>query len=113
MREALTGAEMTKDVRTSAGWRVGFNLYETVQIFHQRREQSVDLWDSSSSTASAAAAAANHFELDYELRMTFDRGMTQMHAAHLRVLQLQTADTMEPNRRTELQSKLMGDLIVL
>jgi hypothetical protein len=103
MREAVTGAELTKDVRTSEGWRIGINLFETVQVYHQRREQSADLYN----------CAVNHFELEYEVRMTFDRGMSDLHATSLRVLKLDVADTMEPERRSELQSKLMGDLIVL
>lgn len=74
-----------------------------LQVYHKRREQSVDAFD----------GASNHFELDFEVRATFDRQMTALTAAGLRVQRLVCAPTMQPEMRVHLESRILGDLIIL
>ena len=73
------------------------------QVYHKRREQSVDIYD----------GANNHFELDFEVRATFDINMTQLSAAGLRVQRLVCSPTMQPEMRVHLESRILGDLIIL
>lgn len=72
-------------------------------MYHKRREQSVDTYSGES----------NHFELDFEVRATFDRTMSNLTAAGLRVQRLVCSPTMQPEMRLELESRIVGDLIIL
>lgn len=74
-----------------------------VKVYHKRREQSVDV----------LSGANNHFELDFEVRATFDRGMEDLTAAGLRVQRLVCAPTMQLEMRIQLESRILGDLIIL
>lgn len=74
-----------------------------LQVHHKRREQSVDIY----------SGANNHFELDFEVRATFDREMTELTAACLRVQRLFCAPTMQPEMRVQLESRILADLIIL
>lgn len=82
------------------------------QVYHKRREQSVDDMYCQS-VGGAGAGADNHFELDFEVRATFDREMTQLTAAGLRVQRLVCSPTMQPEMRVQLESRILGDLIIL
>lgn len=83
-------------------------------MYHKRREQSVDdMHCQFSAGAGAAAGADNHFELDFEVRATFDREMTELTAAGLRVQRLVCSPTMQPEMRVQLESRILGDLIIL
>lgn len=73
------------------------------QVYHKRREQSVDVY----------SGLDNHFELDFEVRATFDRDMAQLTAASLRVQRLVCSPTMQPEMRVQLESRILGDLIIL
>lgn len=73
------------------------------QVYHKRREQSVDIY----------SGASNHFELDFEVRATFDRAMSNLTAAGLRVQRLVCSPTMQPEMRLQLESRIVGDLIIL
>lgn len=74
-----------------------------LQVYHKRREQSVDVY----------TGANNHFELEFEVRATFDRDMAQLTAAGLRVERLVCSPTMNPEMRVELESRILGDLIIM
>lgn len=78
------------------------------QVYHKRREQSVD-----DMYAHSMGGADNHFELDFEVRATFDREMTQLTAAGLRVQRLVCSPTMQPEMRVQLESRILGDMIIL
>lgn len=86
---------------------------DSTQVYHKRREQSVDDMYCQLGGAGAAVGADNHFELDFEVRATFDREMTQLTAAGLRVQRLVCSPTMHPEMRVQLESRILGDLIIL
>lgn len=75
----------------------------SAKVYHKRREQSVDV----------LSGANNHFELDFEVRATFDRDMEDLTAAGLRVQRLVCAPTMQLEMRIQLESRILGDLIIL
>lgn len=88
--------------------------FHSTQVYHKRREQSVDdMYSQSAGGADAGAGADNHFELDFEVRATFDREMTELTAAGLRVQRLVCSPTMQPEMRVQLESRILGDLIIL
>lgn len=103
MKGGVTRGLLTKDVRSPDGWQIGIDVFDHVQVYHKRREQSVDIYD----------GANNHFELDFEVRATFDINMTQLSAAGLRVQRLVCSPTMQPEMRVQLESRILGDLIIL
>ncbi|CAM9217924.1 unnamed protein product [Phaeothamnion confervicola] len=103
MKEGPCRGMLTKDVRSADGWRVGIDLYEWVQVHHTRREQSVDMFGDT----------LNHYELDYEVRATFPRDMSELCSGGLKVLNLTCANTMAQEKRRELESRLLGDVIIL
>lgn len=94
---SLVGTELqTKDVRGPAGWLIDMDIFESFRIRHVRKEQSLDLWGD----------ATNHFEFEFEISATIDRQLKEVHATWLRVNEVVLADTMEPERRQELQTAL-------
>ncbi|CAM9287551.1 unnamed protein product [Choristocarpus tenellus] len=103
MKRAATEGLLTKDIRSPEGWQIGFDLLDLVQVYHTRREQSVDV----------LSGESNHFELEYEVRATFRRDMTELTTASLRIQQLACAPTMVPEMRMELESRLLGDIILV
>eukprot|EP00903_Cladosiphon_okamuranus_P010337 g9780.t1 len=114
MKGSVTRGLLTKDVRSADGWQIGMDVFDQyVQVYHKRREQSVDDMYTQFGGAGAAVGADNHFELDFEVRATFDREMTQLTAAGLRVQRLVCSPTMQPEMRVQLESRILGDLIIL
>ncbi|CAB1119353.1 unnamed protein product [Ectocarpus sp. CCAP 1310/34] len=108
MKGGVTRGLVTKDVRSASGWQIGMDVFEQyVQVYHKRREQSVD------DMSQTVDGADNHFELDFEVRATFDREMTQLTAAGLRVQRLVCSPTMQPEMRVQLESRILGDMIIL
>ena len=94
---------MSKDVRASNGWLIHLDVFDSVRLRHVRREQSLDLWGD----------ATNHFEFEFEISATMDRELTAVHATWLKVNEVVTAATMEPQRRQELTAALgTGGLIL-
>lgn len=91
------GTELqTKDVRGPTGWLIDIDIFESFRIRHVRKEQSLDLWGD----------LTNHFEFEFEISATIDRQLTEVHATWLRVNEVILAETMEPDRRQELQTAL-------
>lgn len=72
------------------------------QVWHVRREQSVDMWGDTK----------DHFEFEFEARSVFDSNMEDLRAAVLRITALELADSMDPARKLELKQQLIGDLRV-
>eukprot|EP00968_Pinguiococcus_pyrenoidosus_P005836 scaffold383_cov272-Pinguiococcus_pyrenoidosus.AAC.6 len=93
---------MTKDIRTPEGWRFAISLADQCQVWHVRREQSVDLWNNTD----------DHFEVEWEVRITFVKERWEPSVASLRITKLETAETMSEHRETELRSTIVGDLII-
>lgn len=67
-----------------------------LKVRHVRREQSLDAWSDTT----------NHFEYEFEISATLDRGLSAVHTTWLRVNEVQLAETMDPVRRQELQAAL-------
>ena len=103
LKEGLLKGIMTKDVRTSDGWRIVISINDDIiQVSHIRREQSLDEFGDRS----------NHFEFEWELRMTFDKHMIAMNATRLRIDSLDISQVENPDKRSELQKLLIDGLIV-
>jgi len=104
LKQSLTMKYQTKDVRTSDGWRILITLSKGfVQVRHTRREQSMD----------AFGDTKNHWEFEWELRMTFSESMDTMTAAQLRVTRLILSETMDEDLAKELKNTLVDGLIVM
>lgn len=102
LKDSVCSGILTKDVRTPNGWRVGIELTDNIQVWHVRREQSVDMWGDT----------RDHFEFEFEARAVFDAEMQDLRAATLRIIALDLADSMDPARKLELRQQLIGDLLV-
>lgn len=104
LKQKLTMKYQTKDVRSAKGWRINITLARGyAQVRHTRREQSLD----------AHGDTSNHWEFEWELRMTFDRRMQGMTAAQLRVTRLILGETMDEDLAEELKNTLVDGLIVM
>jgi len=100
LKQHITSRFMTKDVRTPEGWRIGISfLGDAVQVSHTRREQSVDV----------GGSKTNHWEFEWELRLDFDAGVTEMRNAELRVTDLFLSQTMDPQLEADLKHDLLGE----
>ena len=87
-----------KDVRRHDGWQVEIYLGEgRVWITHVRREQSLDAEDS-----------VNHFEVEWEIRLSFDRGMEECRAVFLRIQDLTFHPKMPRERKQQIVQVLKG-----
>ncbi|GBG28816.1 Hypothetical Protein FCC1311_050372 [Hondaea fermentalgiana] len=104
IKEKLTMQFPTKDVRSSDGWRITITLSKGfAQVRHTRREQSIDSFGN----------IENHWEFEWELRMTFDQQMQNMTAAQLRVTRLMLSETMDVGLAARLKATLVDGLIVM
>mmetsp|Transcript_9266 Transcript_9266/g.27185 ORF Transcript_9266/g.27185 Transcript_9266/m.27185 type:complete len:110 (-) Transcript_9266:1089-1418(-) len=105
LKDPRTGVmrdHMMKDIRDSHGWRFIINLTDICQVCHVRREQSMDLWGKDE----------DHFEVEWEVRITFRREGFMPTATTLRITDLQMAETMSPEVEASLRTTIVGDLIV-
>lgn len=92
-----------KDVRSEKGWRVCLHLEESrVLLQHIRRQQSLD----------AFGDTGEHFELEFEVTCTFERAEAAMKTATLRIIRLDTAESMSADRRSQLRARLLGDVLI-
>jgi len=105
LKQALTSKYLTKDVRDASGWRIVARLPTegVVHIYHVKREQSLD----------QGGDKSNHFEFEWELRMTFDGKMREMASAQIRVLNLFLSETMDKKVGEDLKKNLVGDMLVM
>lgn len=104
IKEKLTMEFPTKDVRNADGWRIAITLSKGfAQVRHTRREQSIDMFGNTE----------NHWEFEWELRMTFDQQMQNMTAAQLRVTRLILSEDMDPGLVERLKATLVDGLIVM
>jgi len=87
-----------KDVRRHDGWQVEIYIGEgRVWITHVRREQSMEAEDS-----------VEHFEVEWEIRLSFDRGMEDCRAVFLRILDLTFHPGMPRDRKQHIVQVLKG-----
>lgn len=103
LKEHVLRDIMTKDVRTPEGWQIFLRLGSVIQLTHLRMEQSVD----------GFGDQTNHFELQWEVMVTFDKNMEQLCACAIRILRLFTSPSMEPDMLHHLRNHLIEGLIII
>ena len=87
-----------KDVRRHDGWQVEIYIGDgRVWITHVRREQSMEPEDS-----------PTHFEVEWEIRLSFDRAMEECRAVFLRIQNLQFHPQMPRERKQQIVQVLKG-----
>ena len=87
-----------KDVRRHDGWQVEIYIGEgRVWITHVRREQSME-----------AAESVTHFEVEWEIRLSFDRGMEDCRAVFLRIQDINFHPLMPRDRKEQIVSVMRG-----
>jgi hypothetical protein len=103
LKQDLCRNIMTKDVRTSDGWKILVRLGDVVQVIHRRVEQSLDEFGDTT----------NHFEFEWEVFISFDRNLEQLRSATIRINRLKTAETMSEEKLVLLRRTFIEGLIVL
>jgi len=103
LKSKVPMTSMTRDVRSREGWRVSVSFTKTVVLVtHKRREQSL-----------ATSPLDEQYWYEWELRMTFDKDVTEMLSANLKITDLQFDDNISPKKREEIKMALsFGNLIV-
>ena len=87
-----------KDVRRHDGWQVEIYIGDgRVWITHVRREQSMEAEDS-----------VTHFEVEWEIRLSFDRAMEECRAVFLRIQDLTFHPQMPRERKQQIVQVLKG-----
>ncbi|KAL6068590.1 hypothetical protein QOT17_008016 [Balamuthia mandrillaris] len=101
----ITKTLMTKDVRTKDGWTVHVLITPSaVIVTHTRKETSLE---------TNVAKPVDKFWFTWELQLHFERDMSKLRAARLRITDLTfTPDTSEPNREKLMSIFCNGQLHV-
>eukprot|EP00511_Aplanochytrium_stocchinoi_P000203 CAMPEP_0204823018 /NCGR_PEP_ID=MMETSP1346-20131115/1187_1 /ASSEMBLY_ACC=CAM_ASM_000771 /TAXON_ID=215587 /ORGANISM="Aplanochytrium stocchinoi, Strain GSBS06" /LENGTH=305 /DNA_ID=CAMNT_0051949541 /DNA_START=473 /DNA_END=1390 /DNA_ORIENTATION=- len=86
MKSTLTKTVTTKDVREEDGWLIVVTLAEFVQVKHTRKEHC---------TYATRNEPHNRWDIEWEVRLTFDRNMEDLTAAQLRITNLHLGDAMD------------------
>jgi len=103
LKQKVKMSDMTRDVRTRDGWRINvlFN-HNVVAISHRRREQSL-----------ATAPKDEQYWFEWELRMVFDKDMTDLESSMLTITDLGFDDNISQRKKEEIKKLLScGNLIV-
>ena len=104
LKTTITEHYMTKDIREDRGWVIALYIMpifgggEQIDVCHIRREQSVD----------KQGDTTNHWEFEWEIRMSFNKEIRKLHAAKIKVLFVECADTMEEDFKETLLFDLEG-----
>jgi len=103
LKSTVPMTTMTRDVRSREGWRINvlFNN-NVVAVSHRRREQSL-----------ATAPADEQYWFEWELRMVFDKDMTDMESSLLRITDLGFDDNINPKKREEIKKALSGGNLII
>jgi len=99
LRSKVYGEEVgtMKDVRRADGWTIQIQLGSANSVTHTRWEQSL-----------AAPGSPDHFEVQWEMRLTFDKAMEDLRACFLRIQDLKFSETMTSERKDQLLWILRG-----
>jgi len=90
--------EMTKDVRSSDGWRINiFFGYDVIAVTHFRKEQGMK----------------EDFEFEWELRMSFDKELVDMQASLMRIIDLKFRDGFPAEKRQMLKQVFVHGRLIL
>ena len=90
-----------RDVRRHDGWQVEIYIGDgRVWITHVRREQSMDADDS-----------VTHFEVEWEIRLSFDRAMEECRAVILRIQDLSFHAQMPRERKQQIVQVLKSCIV--
>jgi len=84
-----------KDVRREDGWTIRIYLGDAIYVTHTRWEQNL-----------SPAEADDHFEVCWELRCSFDKGMEDLRAVFLRINDLRFM----PNVKSDFKEKVTNVL---
>jgi len=100
LRQQVYGEEvgMTKDVRRPDGWVIKIQLGDANFVTHTRWEQSI-----------AEPGSPEFFEVQWEIRLSFDKAMSDVKAVFLRIMDLKFSDSMSKERKETLKNILRGD----
>mmetsp|Transcript_6120 Transcript_6120/g.7037 ORF Transcript_6120/g.7037 Transcript_6120/m.7037 type:complete len:316 (+) Transcript_6120:392-1339(+) len=94
MKNTLTRTVQTKDVRTEDGWQIAITLAEFVQVKHTRKEHCSEL---------AKHEPHNCWDIEWEVRLTFDRDMDDLTAAQLRITNLHLGNDMDSDTAEDIR----------
>jgi len=95
---------MTRDVREKNGWRIfiTFAASNTVAVTHRRREQSL-----------ATASPDEKYWFEWELRLHFDKEISDLQSSILRITDLGFDQNANPRKKETISKQLShGNLIV-
>jgi len=103
LKTKITMNTMTKDVRGPEGWRILISFTkETCSVTHYKREESL-----------ATAPPTDRFWFEWKIHMIFDKAMTDMQAAFLKVTNLGFGDEISEVKKAEVTKMLCaGNLLV-
>jgi hypothetical protein len=103
LKTKITMNTMTKDVRGPEGWRILISFTkDTCSITHYKREESL-----------ATAPPTERFWFEWKIHMIFDKDMTDMQAAFLKVTNLGFGDEISDTKKAEITKMLCaGNLII-
>eukprot|EP00128_Syssomonas_multiformis_P016743 Colp12_sorted_trinity150504_noHs@26138 len=101
---------MTKDVRSGDGWRVSLSFGHDglFTLTHTRKEESVCLVP-----APVGVVRDNTWKLTWELRLVFDKGLTELHSSTLRINSVEFGADVDADLKSKVNNLLArGNLIV-
>jgi len=87
-----------KDVRRPDGWVIRIQLGDANFVTHTRWEQAI-----------APPGSPEHFEVQWEIRMSFDKNMSDIRAVFLRIMDLKFSESMPIKQQEKLRTLLRGD----
>jgi hypothetical protein len=89
-----------KDVRRADGWIVNVELgSEFAAVTHRRWEQNLQ-----------PETSPEHFEVCWEMRVSFDSHVTRPTAVDLRIRQVRCHQDMKPELRKKIEDTLRGNV---
>lgn len=88
---------LLQDVRRGDGWTVLIYVGQAIYVTHQRWEQNL-----------VPESDPRHFEVRWEMRLSFDRNMQQLRAVIMRIQELAFHEESTPAYRQQIRDILAG-----
>jgi len=96
LKDKVAMGTMTKDVRGPEGWRILVSFgQDSCSVTHTKREEAL-----------ATAPKSEQFWFEWQLHMTFDKNVSDLHAASLKVTNLVFGEETRDSYRQELSRLL-------